>query len=53
MIDKKEVGYCRRCGRKLKKQESKQAGFGNVCLKKYLAENSKAPLFLIKIKEGK
>lgn len=32
--DKKEVLYCKRCGRKLKSPEAKQRGMGKVCWEK-------------------
>lgn len=30
----KEFNRCRRCGRKLKKEEYKKLGFGPICLQK-------------------
>lgn len=38
---------CRRCGRKLKSEESKQRGFGDVCFQKWLAEGGHKKLFSI------
>lgn len=32
--------YCRRCGRKLKSEKSKEVGMGEVCLKKFKEEHS-------------
>lgn len=43
---------CRRCGRKLKNEESIELGFGTICYQKYLAETKLKPLFTIR-KENK
>ena len=42
-----ESKTCKRCGRKLKSEQSKELGFGCVCYKKYLAENRLKPLFIM------
>lgn len=39
-IKSKQYEICKRCGRKLKSQESKILGYGPSCYKKYLKENS-------------
>ena len=33
-----DIKECERCGRKLKSEKSKKAGFGPVCLRKHEAE---------------
>lgn len=37
--------YCRRCGRKLKTQESKKLGLGSCCYKKEVKTKYTKPLF--------
>ena len=41
----RKSNLCRRCGRKLKKPESIELGFGNTCYKKFTAESNHKPLF--------
>lgn len=38
---------CRRCGRKLKSEKSKERGFGDACYKKWVAEHGHKKLFSI------
>lgn len=38
---KKEYEYCLRCGRKLKKPEARQRGYGKICEQKMKTESSK------------
>ena len=33
-MEQKEYEYCLRCGRKLRSQESRTVGYGNICLRK-------------------
>ena len=40
-----EIKYCRRCGRKLKSEESKKLGLGRCCYKKELRTKYTKPLF--------
>ena len=40
-----ETHLCRRCGRKLRSEESKQKGMGQTCYKKWEAEQNKKKLF--------
>lgn len=37
--------YCRRCGRKLKTEESRKLGLGKCCYKKELRTKYSKPLF--------
>jgi protein-arginine kinase activator protein McsA len=43
----KESKTCKRCGRKLKSEASKELGFGCVCYRKYMTENKLKPLFIM------
>jgi len=38
MDELKEYPVCRRCGRKLKKPEARERGFGDICWTKYNSE---------------
>lgn len=44
-MEEKEVKYCKRCNRELKSIESKEIGFGPVCLKKVQAMQKQQRLF--------
>lgn len=43
--DVKEYRYCLRCGRVLKKEETRKIGYGKVCYEKMKNETVKKPLF--------
>lgn len=43
---------CRRCGRKLKSDESKALGFGPTCYKRFMEETKLIPLFVMNTKES-
>ena len=45
MSNPKETHICRRCGRKLRSEQSKQKGMGDTCYKKWEAEQNKKKLF--------
>lgn len=47
MSNKEQTHICRRCGRKLRSEESKQRGMGDVCYNKWLAEENKKKLFSV------
>lgn len=47
-----DVKFCKRCGRRLTKEESRNLGFGLVCYRKHQKGKNK-PLFDIFKKEGK
>jgi len=40
-----EIKYCRRCGRKLKSEESKKLGLGRCCYNKEVRTKYTKPLF--------
>ncbi len=40
MEENKEYEYCLRCGRKLKKPETRKIGYGTVCARKMKVEES-------------
>lgn len=42
---------CKRCGKKLKNEESKLLGFGPLCYKRHMAEQSRRPLFEVRKNE--
>lgn len=46
MKPKNEIEYprCKRCGRKLLSDESKQLGMGKTCFRKYMNLNNHKPL---------
>lgn len=47
-IQNTEVSYCKRCGRRLKGQESKERGYGPTCFDKIKKERlSRNKLFKI------
>lgn len=46
-----ECPHCRRCGKRLISQDSKDLGFGPQCYKKHLAEQQGRPLFEVKHNE--
>lgn len=52
-IKKDNIPVCRRCNRKLKDTESVERGFGKICYRKYMAENTMKPLFEVKKNESK
>lgn len=52
MIDKK-YKYCRRCGRRLTSELSREIGYGPVCFKKVQVLNKRNSLFRIKKPEKK
>ena len=41
----KSTHLCRRCGRKLKSESSKERGMGEVCYNKWLIEDNHKKLF--------
>ena len=45
VTEKKPYDRCLRCGRKLKNEQARLRGFGDVCYKKHLVENNKVKLF--------
>ena len=45
MSNTQQTHICRRCGRKLRSEESKQKGMGDTCYKKWQAEQNKKKLF--------
>jgi len=47
---KKEIKYCRRCGRRLTNEDSRRLGFGAVCYRKHLKTKIK-PLFNLRQKK--
>lgn len=47
-----QVHLCRRCGRKLKSEESKSRGMGESCYKKWIAEHGHKKLFNLKQSGG-
>ena len=42
---------CKRCGRVLKTEESKERGFGEVCYEKYLNQNKSGKLIVLTNKD--
>ena len=42
-----QIHICRRCGRKLRSEESKEKGMGPSCFKKWIAEHGHKKLFSI------
>ena len=42
----KSTHLCRRCGRKLKSESSKERGMGETCYRKWLIEDNHKKLFL-------
>jgi hypothetical protein len=49
----KEYEYCKRCGRKLKSQESRMIGYGAICLQKSKESSHSIRLFPILSKNDK
>lgn len=41
---------CKRCGRKLKKPESRELGYGNICYKRMIIEQEHQRLFTLEKK---
>ena len=41
----REVAYCKRCGRRLKDEQSKERGYGDVCFRKMQASRIRKPLW--------
>ena len=44
MSVQEQTHICRRCGRKLRSDESKQRGMGDTCYRKWQAEQNKKKL---------
>ena len=44
----KEYLFCLRCGRRLRKQEAKELGYGKICYEKMKKETRKKTLFKVK-----
>ena len=40
-MEKKDHEFCLRCGRKLRNKQTREIGYGAVCLKKLQVEDSK------------
>lgn len=49
-MEQKEYKYCLRCGRKLKRPEARQLGFGKICYEKQRKKFDKVSLFKVEEK---
>lgn len=48
MSKQEQTHICRRCGRKLRSEEAKQRGMGQVCYRKWMAEDNHKKLFRVR-----